>query len=94
MQNLIEKLKNLSIMIFLARKRNAYEELIELDKERKIIIDKIFSKGIKKLSDENIETIKFIAEENEKLISEISIALTKKIKSSNQKLKAIQGYNY
>ena len=54
MQNLVEKLKNLSIMIFLAREKNAYEELIELDKERKIIIDKIFSKGIKKLSDENI----------------------------------------
>ncbi len=51
MQNLVEKLKILSTMIFLARKRDAYEELIELDKERKILIDKIFSKGIKKLSD-------------------------------------------
>ena len=51
-----------------------------------------FSKGIKALSEEDIETIKSIAESNENLISEISVASTNKIQLANKKIKAIKGY--
>ena len=92
MQNLIENLKNLSDQILLAKKVNDYDKIISIDKSRKILIDQIFSKGIKVLSEEDIETIKIIAEENENLISEISLASTNKIVSANKKIKAIEGY--
>ena len=92
MQNLIENLKNLSNQILLAKKLDDYDKTISIDKIRKTLIDKIFSKGIKVLSEEDIEIIKIIAEENENLISEISMASTKKIYTANKKLKAIKGY--
>ena len=92
MQNLIENLKNLSNQILLAKKVDDYDKIISIDKTRKILIDQIFSKGIKALSEEDIETIKLIAEENENLISEISVASTNKIQSANKKIKAIKGY--
>ena len=92
MQNLIENLKNLSDQILLAKKVNDYDKIISIDKSRKILIDQIFSKGIKVLSEEDIETIKLIAEENENLISEISVASTNKIQSANKKITAIKGY--
>tara|TARA_B100001250_G_C19348489_1_gene592278 strand:+ start:242 stop:526 length:285 start_codon:yes stop_codon:yes gene_type:complete len=92
MQNLIENLKNLSNQILLAKKVDDYDKIISIDKIRKVLIDQIFSKGIKALSEEDIETIKLIAEENENLISEISVASTNKIKSANKKIKAIKGY--
>ena len=92
MQNLIENLKNLSNQILIAKKLDDYEKIISIDKIRKTLIDQIFSKGIKALSEEDIETIKIIAEENENLISEISMASTKKIQTANKKLKAIKGY--
>ena len=94
MKNLIENLKNLSTQILYAKKLQDYNKIIELDQMRKKIIDKIFSKGIKVLSEENIETIKSIAEENENIISEISIASTKKIETANKKMKALTGYKY
>jgi hypothetical protein len=93
MQNLIENLKNLSNQILLAKKVDDYDKIISIDKSRKVLIDQIFSKGIKALSEENIETIKLIAEENENLISEISVASTNKIQSANKKIKAIKGYS-
>tara|TARA_A100001011_G_scaffold389916_1_gene472338 strand:+ start:35 stop:319 length:285 start_codon:yes stop_codon:yes gene_type:complete len=93
MQNLVENLKNLSSQIASAKSLDDYNRIIELDKIRKVLIDQIFAKGIKALSEENIGTIKLIAEENENLIAEISIASTKKIKSANKKIKAIRGYN-
>ena len=92
MQNLIQNLKNLSNQILLAKKVDDYDKIISIDKSRKILIDQIFSKGIKALSEEDIETIKLIAEENENLISEISVASTNKIQSANKKIKAIKGY--
>ena len=92
MQKLIENLKNLSNQILLAKKNNDYDKIISIDKCRKILIEQIFSKGIKALSEEDIETIKLIAEENENLISEISIASTNKIQSANKKITAIKGY--
>ena len=92
MQNLIENLKNLSNQILLAKKVDDYDKIISIDKSRKVLIDQIFSKGIKALSEEDIETIKLIAEENENLISEISVASTNKIQSANKKIKAIKGY--
>ena len=92
MQNLIENLKNLSNQLLLAKKVDDYDKIISIDKIRKVLIDQIFSKGIKALSEEDIETIKLIAEENENLISEISVASTNKIKSANKKIKAIKGY--
>ena len=92
MQNLIENLKNLSNQILLAKKVDDYDKIISIDKSRKILIDQIFSKGLKTLSEEDIETIKLIAEENENLISEISVASTNKIQSANKKIKAIKGY--
>ena len=92
MQNLIENLKNLSNQIMLAKKVDDYDKIISIDKSRKVLIDQIFSKGIKALSEEDIETIKLIAEENENLISEISVASTNKIQSANKKIKAIKGY--
>ena len=94
MKNLIENLKNLSTQILYAKKLQDYNKIIELDQMRKKIIDKIFSKGIKVLSEENIETIKSIAEENENIISEISIASTKKIETANKKMRALNGYKY
>ena len=94
MKNLIENLKNLSTQILYAKKLQDYNKIIELDQMRKKIIDKIFSKGIKVLSEENIETIKSIAEENENIISEISIASSKKIETANKKMKALTGYKY
>ena len=42
--------------------------------------------------EEDIETIKSIAESNENLISEISVASTNKIQLANKKIKAIKGY--
>ena len=92
MQNLIENLKNLSDQILLAKKVDDYDKIISIDKSRKILIDQIFLKGIKALSEEDIETIKSIAESNESLISEISVASTNKIQSANKKIKAIKGY--
>ena len=94
MKNLIENLRNLSTQILYAKKLQDYDKIIELDEMRKKLIDKIFSKGIKVLSEENIETIKSIAEENENLISEISIASTKKIETANKKMRALTGYKY
>ena len=92
MQILIENLKNLSNQILLAKKVDDYDKIISIDKSRKVLIDQIFSKGIKALSEEDIETIKSIAESNENLISEISVASTNKIQSANKKIKAIKGY--
>ena len=92
MQTLIENLKNLSNQILLAKKIDDYDKIISIDKSRKVLIDQIFSKGIKALSEEDIETIKLIAESNEHLISEISVASTNKIQSANKKIKAIKGY--
>ena len=93
MQTLIENLKDLSNHILLAKKQNDYNKIIEIDKDRRIIIDQIFSKGIKTLSEADINIIKIIAEENENLISEISVATTKSIEKANIKIKAIKGYN-
>ena len=94
MNSLIENLKNLSNQILLAKKIDDYDEIIEVDKMRKQLIDKIFSRGLKALSEEDIKTIKLIAEENENLVAEISIASTMKIQSANKKMKAIKGYNF
>ena len=93
MQTLIENLKDLSNRILLAKKQNDYNKIIEIDNDRRIIIDQIFSKGIKTLSEADINIIKIIAEENENLISEISVATTKSIEKANIKMKAIKGYN-
>ena len=93
MHTLIENLKDLSNHILLAKKQNDYNKIIEIDNDRKIIIDQIFSKGIKTLSEADINIIKIIAEENENLISEISVATTKSIEKANIKMKAIKGYN-
>ena len=93
MQTLIENLKDLSNQILLAKKQNNYNKIIAIDNDRRIIIDQIFSKGIKTLSEADIKIIKIIAEENENLISEISVATTKSIEKANIKMKAIKGYN-
>ena len=94
MHTLIDNLKDLSNHILLAKKQNDYNKIIEIDKDRRIIIDQIFSKGIKTLSEADINIIKIIAEENENLISEISVATTKSIEKANIKMKAIRGYNF
>ena len=93
MHTLIENLKDLSNQILLAKKQNDYNKIIAIDNDRRIIIDQIFSKGIKTLSEADINIIKIIAEENENLISEISAATTKSIEKANIKMKAIKGYN-
>ena len=93
MHTLIENLKDLSSQILLAKKQNDYNKIIAIDNDRRIIIDQIFSKGIKTLSEADINIIKIIAEENENLISEISVATTKSIEKANIKMKAIKGYN-
>ena len=93
MHILIENLKDLSNQILLAKKQNNYNKIIAIDNDRRIIIDQIFSKGIKTLSEADINIIKIIAEENENLISEISVATTKSIEKANIKMKAIKGYN-
>ena len=90
MHTLIENLKDLSNHILLAKKQNDYNKIIEIDKDRRIIIDQIFSKGIKTLSEADINIIKIIAEENENLISEISVATTNSIEKANIKMKAIK----
>ena len=94
MNTLIENLKDLSNQILLAKKQNDYNKIIAIDNDRRIIIDQIFSKGIKTLSEADINIIKIIAEENENLISEISVATTKSIEKANIKMKAIKGYNF
>ena len=58
MQNLIENLKNLSNQILLAKKVNDYDKIISIDKSRKILIDQIFTKGIKEIREQNNETKK------------------------------------
>lgn len=93
MHTLIENLKDLSNQILLAKKQNDYNKIIAIDNDRRIIVDQIFSKGIKTLSEADINIIKIIAEENENLISEISVATTKSIEKANIKIKAIKGYN-
>ena len=94
MHTLIENLKDLSNRILLAKKQNDYNKIIAIDNDRRIIIDQIFSKGVKTLSEADINIIKIIAEENENLISEISVATTKSIEKANKKMKAIKGYNF
>ena len=49
MHNLVENLKNLSNQILLAKKQNDYNKIIAIDNDRRIVIDQIFSKGIKSL---------------------------------------------
>ena len=93
MHTLIENLKDLSNHILIAKKQNDYNKIIAIDNDRRIIIDQIFSKGIKTLSEADINIIKIIAEENENLISEISVATTKSIENAYIKMKAIKGYN-
>ena len=93
MHTLIENLKDLSNRILLAKRQNDYNKIIEIDNDRRIIIDQIFSKGIKTLSEADMNIIKIIAEENENLISEISVATSKSIEKANIKMKAIKGYN-
>ena len=93
MHTLIENLKDLSNRILLAKRQNDYNKIIAIDNDRRIIVDQIFSKGIKTLSEADINIIKIIAEENENLISEISVATTKSIEKANIKMKAIKGYN-
>ena len=93
MHTLIENLKDLSNQILLAKKQNDYNKIIAIDNDRRIIIDQIFSKGVKTLSEADINIIKIIAEENENLISEISVATTNSIEKANIKMKAIKGYN-
>ena len=94
MHTLVKNLKNLSNQIMLAKKQNDYNKIIGIDNDRRILIDQIFSKGVKTLSEADINIIKVIAEENEKLISEISVATTKNIEKANRKMKAIKGYNF
>tara|TARA_A100001011_G_C13944967_1_gene688759 strand:+ start:422 stop:706 length:285 start_codon:yes stop_codon:yes gene_type:complete len=93
MQDFIENLKNVSESIEIAQKTNNYNEIIRLDRERRNIMDKIFATGIKKLSEENIKTIRSIAEANEKMISEISIAGTKRAETAHKTIQAIKGYS-
>ncbi len=93
MRDLIENLKEISDRIRDAQKLNDYEEILNLDHQRKFVIDEIFSKGIKELSEENIDTIKLLAEENEKMISEISIAGTKKVETAHKRITALKAYN-
>ena len=94
MHTLVKNLKNLSNQIILAKKQNDYNKIIGIDNDRRILIDQIFSKGVKTLSEADINIIKVIAEENENLISEISVATTKNIEKANKKMKAIKGYNF
>lgn len=93
MQHLIENLKDISDRIALAQEKNDYEEILKLDHHRKLIVQDIFSIGIKQLSEENMETIRTIAEANEKMIAEISIAGTKKAATAHKKIRALNGYN-
>ena len=93
MQDFIENLKIISGSIEVAQKTNNYDEIIRLDRERRDIMDKIFATGIKKLSEENIKTIHSIAEANEKMISEISIAGTKRAETAHKTIQAIKGYS-
>ena len=53
MQHLIENLKDISDRIALAQEKNDYEEILKLDHHRKLIVEDIFSIGIKQLSEEN-----------------------------------------
>ena len=94
MHTLVKNLKDLSNQIMLAKEQNDYNKIIGIDNDRRILIDKIFSKGVKTLSEADINIIKVIAEENENLISEISVATTKNIEKANRKMKAIKGYNF
>ena len=94
MHTLVKNLKDLSNQIMLAKKQNDYNKIIGIDNDRRILIDQIFSKGVKTLSEADINIIKVIAEENENLISEISVATTKNIEKVNRKMKAIKGYNF
>ncbi len=94
MHTLIDNLKDLSNQIKLAKEQDDYKKIITIDNDRRILINQIFSKGIKTLSETDINTIKIIAEENENLISEISVATTMNMEKTNKKMKAIKGYNF
>ncbi len=93
MQNFIENLRILSQSIETAQQSKDYEKILRLDHRRKEVMDKIFAAGIKKLSEENIKTIRSIAEANEKMIAEISIAGTKRAEKAHKTIKAIKGYH-
>ena len=93
MQNFIENLRVLSQSIETAQQSKDYEKILRLDHRRKEVMDKIFAAGIKKLSEENIKTIRSIAEANEKMIAEISIAGTKRAEKAHKTIKAIKGYH-
>ena len=93
MQDFIENLKIISGSIEAAQKTNNYDEILRLDRERRDIMDRIFATGIKKLSEENIKTIRSIAEANEKMIAKISIAATKRAETAHKTIQAIKGYS-
>ncbi|MAI97387.1 MAG: hypothetical protein CML37_01650 [Rhodobacteraceae bacterium] len=93
MQNFIENLRVLSQSIETAQQSKDYEKILRLDHQRKEVMDKIFATGIKRLSEENIKTIRSIAEANEKMIAEISIAGTKRAEKAHKTIKAIKGYH-
>ena len=93
MQNFIENLRVLSQSIETAQQSKDYEKILGLDHQRKEVMDKIFAAGIKRLSEENIKTIRSIAEANEKMIAEISIAGTKRAEKAHKTIKAIKGYH-
>ena len=93
MQNFIENLRILSQSIETAQQSKDYEKILRLDHRRKEVMDKIFAAGIKKLSEENIKTIRSIAEANEKMIAEISIAGTKRAEKAHKTIKVIKGYH-
>ena len=93
MQDFIESLKIISRSIEVAQKSNNYDEILRLDRERRDIMDRIFATGIKKLSEENIKTIRSIAEANEKMIAKISIAATKRAETAHKTIQAIKGYS-
>ncbi len=92
MQHLVDNLKDISVRITTAQQSHDYVEILRLDQYRKSIINEIFSVGVKQLSEENFDIIKSIAEENEKMISEISKAGTKNAEAAHKRMKAIKGY--
>ena len=92
MLELTEKLVEISDQIANAENSGDYDSILKLDKMRKMLIDEIFAVGVKGLSEENMTTIKSIAENNEKMIARISIAATKNAEKVHNKIKAIRGY--
>jgi hypothetical protein len=89
----VQQLKNLSDNIESAKSSEDYSTIYKLDSERKSILEVLMKKKFYEFSEADIQTIKLIAEHNEKIVSDISVLMSHHTKSTSDKIKMLRAYN-